>query len=195
MFEEIKKYVVVFVMAFAVLGYSACILSPTEVPPDKPASNWKDLTEKEDVITNLMQCYTSHDITHYKELLHEDYIWYNQVAEAEAGEVELYFQRDDDIQKTKNMFDAADRTYEDETKWLDKLELTIASGSWTQLTEFNGEACDDCWQTLRQYYITLDMAVGELTLYGDDNVQFTIVGVDKGGKRIYQLGRADDILR
>jgi hypothetical protein len=187
------KYAVLFLAALAAIGYSGCILSPTEEPPDKPKPVWKDLTQKEDVITNMLQAYASHDIAHYEELLHADYLWYNQVADVQGG-AEEYWQRDEEVRKTGNMFLAADQRYEDPQKWIDRLELTIVTpGSWEQVPEFNGNPCDNCWQTMREYTIRLEMNGGTTTITGNDNVQFTVVGVQKSGKTIYLLGRADDI--
>jgi hypothetical protein len=192
MFGNKTKYAILLFMVLALIGYSGCILTPKEEPPIKPETIWKDLTHKEDVIDNLLLCYQAHDISHYEELLHAQYLWYNQSTDVQNG-YEEYYQRDEEIKRTGGLFLAADRRYPDPMKYVDRLELTITSGSWQQIAEFNGNPCDDCWETTREYTITVEMNSGTTTLQGNDNVKFTIVGVPQGAKTYYRLGRADDI--
>jgi hypothetical protein len=171
-----------------------CVFGPEEDAQEKNSErlHCKPLTEKENVIHNLELSYNTADIECYTELLQADYIWYNQTAEVQGG-LNEYYLRDEDIEKTTNLFLAAKGQHPDSDKNLDKLELKLSSGTWTQITEFNEEACDDCWQTTREYSLTLVFNGGELTLYARDNVQLIIVGVDKDAQRIYQLARAFDI--
>lgn len=188
------KYAILFLMMAAVIGFGGCILSPTEELPDKPKPIWKDLTQKEDVIDNLVLSYKAHDIAHYEELLHADYLWYNQTTDVQ---LDPYWARDEEVTKVGKMFLAAESRHPDPTKWLDRLDLWIATDatgdSWEQADSVNGAPCDNCWQTMREYSIQLVMAEGDLTINGNDNVQFTVKGVEKGGKTIYLLLRADDI--
>ena len=59
----------------SLITVSGCILSPEEdvIPPD-PTEIYKPLTDRENVIYNLVQTYKYTDIEKYQELLHPDYI-------------------------------------------------------------------------------------------------------------------------
>jgi hypothetical protein len=187
------KFAFMTLAVFALIGYSGCILSPNEeVPVKPPVATYKSLTDKENLIYNLMQCYKEHNKNRFIELLHTDYVWYNQ-----AGSNPEYLTRTQDIDQTSKMFDAAEGNYPNPDLWIDKLELSIVQQGvyWTPLTEIEGVPCTDCWETTRDYYITAVVNGGNLTYIGNDLVKFIAIGVDKDGQRIYQLRRADDIKR
>lgn len=191
MFGNKMKYAFLLIAVFALIGYSGCILSPDEeVPEPQPKPTYKSLTDKENIIYNLMQCYKEHNLTRFEELLHPDYVWYNQ-----EGSTPEYNERAQDIYLTDRMFLAAEGKHPDPKLWLDKLELSIVQqgGYWTQVFVIGEVACDDCWETTREYYITAVISGGATTYIGNDLVKFIAIGVDKDGQRIYQLLRADDI--
>jgi len=191
MFGDRIKYAFLLVAVFAMIGYSGCILSPDEEPPPpKPESKYLPLTAKENVLLNLVQCYTDHNIVRYDELLHPDFIWYNQ-----EGLTPQFFDRATDVDKTGKMFLAAENKYSDPLLWIELLTLKIYPGTWLQITEFEQAPCEDCWETTRTYEISARMNGGEKTYVGYDEVRFILVSVDKGGQRIYQIRRADDIKR
>jgi len=205
MFEtKPMKFALVLVAALAVLGLSGCILSPKEEVPDKPPSVWKDLTQKEDVIDNLVQAYKAHDINHYQDLLLLDdqsafdpYIWYNQATDVGPPPegLEVYTLLQDDVRETRGMFAAADRASGVPTSlYLDQLDLTLLPGSWLQIADFNGIPCADCWETTREYTITIHFVEEDKTVTGNDLVKFTVVGIPVNGKTYYRLARADDIM-
>ena len=101
--------------------------------------------------------------------------------------------RSTEIRSTTNIFLAADKRSLDPTKYIDILALEIKDGSWQQVSDFQGQPCDSCWQTTREYFITVVMEGGNTTLNGNDLVQFTIVPVMEEGKKLYKIGRADDL--
>jgi hypothetical protein len=141
---------------------------------------YKSLTEKENLIYNLVLCYKQHNITRYEELLDQQFYFHNQD--------ETFADRAADIAQTGKMFAAAENTYSDPKLWLDKLELWIAQpGTWTQMAEINGAPCTDCWETTREYSITAIIAGGATTYIGNAQARFIAIGVDPRGKRIYQL--------
>jgi hypothetical protein len=187
------KFAFMTLAVFALVGYSGCILSPDEEVPQKPpVATYKSLTDKENIIYNLMQCYKEHNKDRFIELLHEDYVWYNQV-----GSSVEYLTRTQDIDQTNKMFDAAEGNYPNPDLWIDKLELSIVQQGmyWTPISDIEGVPCNDCWETTRDYYITAVVNGGNLTYIGNDLIKFIAIGVDKNGQRIYQLRRADDMKR
>ena len=191
------KHVFVLLMVLAAVGFVGCILSPTEEVPQKPpSSNYKDLTNKEDIVTNLVQSYKDHNIDRYTELLHTEYLWYNQKADVAKGAPQ-FNTRDEDIAMTHNLFLAADHKSADPDKQVDRLDLSIQSDptgdTWTHADTLNGSPCADCWQTTRDYYITVEMTGGTTTYIGNDLVTLYAVPVTKDGIKHYYLGRADDI--
>ncbi len=189
MFGNRMRYAFVAFAVFALAGYSGCILSPDEeVPQPKPKPSYKPLTEKENIIFNLVQCYKEHNIDRYDELLHPNYVWYNQF-----GSTPEHSDRAQDVYLTGRMFLAADSKHPNPDIWLEKLDLLIYNGVWTQVLEFENAPCDDCWETTRGYEITARLNGGATTYVGYDTVRFIVMGVDKNNQRIYQIRRADDI--
>jgi hypothetical protein len=171
---------------FSVIGYSGCILSPDEeVPQPQSPATYKPLTEKENLIYNLMQSYKEHNIARYEELLDPLYLWHDQDDAIKERAV--------DVDKTGKLFAAAENTYSDPKLWIEKLELTIYAGTWDQILEIDGAACSDCWQTTRDYYISARMTGGTLTYIGNDQAIFIVMGVNKGGQKIYQIRHIYDI--
>ncbi len=188
---KMKHAFALFVVLTAI-GFVGCILSPTEEPPKPhPSTNYKDLTNKEDVVTNLVQSYKDHNIDRFTELLHPDYLWYNQDADVANGAKE-FNTRDEDIAMTHNLFLAADHHNPNPDKQVDRLDLSITSAPWTQITELEGNPCEDCWQSTREYYITVELTGGTTTLIGNDLVNLTVVPITKDGTKHYYLRRADD---
>ncbi len=178
----------------SLLAVSGCILSPEEDPtPPDPTDNFKPLTDKENVMYNLVQSYKFTDIEKYQELLHPDYIWRNQETDVTEGKVPSeFYTRDQDIQGTLGLFKAKQGTHQDPSAVVDALELTIQPGSWQQITEVDGSPCEDCWETSRIYEI--NVVTPTKTYYGNDLVKFIVVSVTEGGKTLYKLRRGDDIL-
>jgi hypothetical protein len=191
MFGNRMKYAFLALAVFALIGYSGCILSPDEeVPLPEVKPSYKPLTDKENIIYNLMQCYKEHNIDRYDELLHPDFVWYNQ-----PGSIPEFNDRPQDVYLTGRMFLAAENKHPKPEVWLDKLELTIVQQGqyWTKIDSLEAAPCDDCWETTRDYYITAVTSGGKMTYIGNDLVQFIAKGVDLNGQRIYQLRRADDM--
>jgi hypothetical protein len=188
-----------------ILSYSyGCILSPQEdpAPNDRDPVEFKDLTEKEHVIINLVYSYQEKDFGEYSKILlgtddtyngstyPNGYYWYNQPGAVGEEDFILLGQ---DLTRTQYMFLAAEGTPAKDTHPpIFRLTLELTEGSWSQLPELWGEPCEDCWYTERQYDIFLDM--DQTDLYGTDNVQFYIVPVDEDGKKIYKIAVAKDIL-
>jgi hypothetical protein len=193
-------------ISIVILSYSVgCILSPQEdpAPPSSDPIEFKDLTEKEDVITNMLLSYQAKDYEPYMQLLlrPEDtyngstyangYYWYNQPG---AVGTELSILLGADLERTFNMFRAAEGDPVDKENHpvIYRLTLTLTEGSWSPITELWGEPCEDCWYTERQYDIFLE--AGQTDYHGFDNVQFYIVPVDEDGKKIYKIAVAKDVL-
>ncbi len=186
------------VTVLTALAFSSCILSPTEEPPPKPTPVWKDLTHKEDVISNMVQSYKVHDITHYQQLLTDEFIWVNNPVDyANKVVSEESYARDIELTRTGGLFDAAEQKYADQNLWIDRLELTISTSPnaevdmWEQMPDYLGNPCSDCWQTTRTYGITA--VFGEKTLAGVAPVHIVIIGTPSNGKTYYHIARMEDL--
>jgi len=196
-----RRFLNIMILLSLVLSVSfiGCILDPKpdKNPPDLgPQKEFKPLTEKENVIYNLVLSYARTDIAHYEELLHEDYIWVNQPRDQEEfGE---FYRRADDIRMVRHMFEAVNGRYKPP---IDRLELTIPifesdsltqSERWSPVPELeNGEPCEDCWETERIYTIKVD--IGDKTYIGDDKIRIIITSViDEDNVKKYKILRAID---
>jgi hypothetical protein len=91
------------------------------------------------------------------------------------------------------MFAAAKHTLPEHELWLDKLDLELNDGTWQPVSLFNEAACDDCWETTREYYVTLITAGGAVTYIANDRVTFIVVPVQVDGRTLYRIRRCDDI--
>ncbi len=187
-----------FLLLFHLVG---CSESGTSRPEPETVV-FEDLTEREDVIHNLVLSYQEKDIAQYSKLLlmpddtyngsayPNGYYWYHQPG---AVGPEEYLTGEEDLSCTGYIFLAANGTPAKPTHpVIFHLDLALTEGSWSPLSELWGEPCEDCWYTERQYDIFLEM--GDPDLHGTDNVQFYIVPVDEDGKKIYKIAVAKDIL-
>jgi hypothetical protein len=174
------------------LFLSSCILGTDEDDkPKEPAPDYRDLTDKDNVIRNLLESYKWCDIEEYERLLHPDYVWFNQERHVVTGGLPEYFTRDEDLASTGNLFKAKLGTHPDPLVKVNALNLVIQTGAWQRITEIDGSPCGDCWETTRLYEIAVVSPT--TTLYANDYVKFVVVPVVEGGNTLYKLRRADDI--
>lgn len=186
----------------SILAVSGCILSPDDGGGgDQPVVTYKALTDKENLIYNLMQTYKDCNIEEYKKLLYiggtlsafpDGYIWYNQAEDVQDGK-DPFYTREQDITYQQNMFAAKLGTYPDPNKLIDALSLTIEAGSWQELQDIGGIPCTDCWTTTRTYKLELRIPSQDLTYVGNDLIAFYVVAVTANNRKEYRILRADDI--
>jgi hypothetical protein len=190
--------VATFIFAAAALFILGCSDNSVQTPRDdhfETYRNYKSLAERENLIYNLMLCYREHNLPRYEELLHPDFIWYNQHQDVSGGLPEFYTKSEDSL-ITRNMFLAAENIYSDPKLWIDKLELQIAQpGTWTPVAEINGTPRTDCWETTRDYYLVLVMTGGDVTYIANDKARFVVVPVDLNGNKIYKIIQCEDLPR
>ena len=161
--------------------FSGCLFGPDdkETPSTPPDVVYKPLTDKDNVIYNLVTSYNNANIDEYTKLIHDDYIWFNQAEDVVMHGAEEFVLRDEDLARTANLFAARKGTHPDAALHLAKLELELYPGSWTQITEIEGIPCEDCWTTTREYYLTLVFKNAEMTFVANDLVKFTVVPVSE----------------
>ncbi len=179
------------VLASAALLVFGCSDDPVQpAPPPCGYPCYKPLTDKENLIYNLILCYKAHNLPRYEDLLHPDFMWYNQ-----AGVTPERCTRSEDVEITGNMFLAAEDRHPNEDLWIDKLDLVIYQpGTWTPIANFDSELCEDCWETTREYYLVLVMADGATTYIANGRVKFTVVPVAVNETKLYRIIRCDDLL-
>ncbi|RJR29747.1 MAG: hypothetical protein C4574_03120 [Candidatus Latescibacterota bacterium] len=178
--------------ALGLFFLSGCILGTDEDDkPKEPTPDYRPLTDKDNVIHNLIESYKWCDIEEYEKLLHPDYVWRNQERDVVMGGLPEYFTRDEDLASTGNLFKAKSGTHPDPLVIVNALNLVIQAGAWQGITEIDGSPCEDCWETTRLYEIAVVSPA--MTLYADDYVKFVVVPVTEGGKTLYKIRRADDI--
>lgn len=175
--------------------FSGCLFGPDdkETPDAPPDVVYKPLTDKNNVIDNLVTSYNDANIDEYTKLIHDDYIWCNQLEDVVMHGAEEFVLRDEDLARTGNMFAARKGTHPDAQLHLAKLQLELYPGSWTQITEIGGVPCADCWTTTREYYLTLVTKSGDMTYNASDLVKLWVVSVMEGDTKLYKLRRVDDI--
>jgi len=133
----------------ALLASPSCIFDPKEdpVPPPPNPVVWPDMTERDHVIKTVILCYENPKNgeagSRYNALLQSVYFFGLAAGDVEPGEPNI-MDRSTDIRSTEGIFE-----YET------MLELTITpeEGSWYEYPELDGEPCENCYATERQYFI------------------------------------------
>jgi len=135
----------------ALLASPACIFDPKEdpvIPVDDPIV-WPDMTNRDDVIKTIVLAYENRtdgeSLSRYNALVHTGYFFGLAPGDVEPGDSPI-MTRAEDIASTEFLFD---------TDLTAVLELTITpeEGSWYEYTELDGEPCENCFGTERQYFI------------------------------------------
>jgi hypothetical protein len=169
----------VLIACFSFLGGCKNLTAPVA-----PPGALKPLTEKENVISNLVASYDRADIAGYEELLHPDYTFRMQERDVASGQDE-FWTRDHDMHVTRNMFLAAKgQDKADPARNLDQLTLELGPGAWSPVDSIGGSPCGDCWMTTREYRLTLMFAGNRGGYVSNDLAQIIVVPVDEGGQRL-----------
>lgn len=173
---------------------SGCIFGPEdkgETPPRVP--EYRSLTDKENVVHNLLESYEWCNIERYEELLHADYVWHNRADDVIEGKVPTaFYTRDQDIASTGNLFKARLGTHPDSMVVVKRLKLKILSAPWQDVAELGGVPCGDCWETTRPYEIMVETPA--MTIVATGLVRLVVVPVADGTAKLYKLRRADDLV-
>ena len=178
------------VAAFALAAAAGLVLgcSDNATQPKVTKPRYPEATAPEIVIGNLFLSYKDRNIEQFEKLLHQDYIWYNR-----PGDAPLFLARSEDCAITRNLFLAAQHLHPAPAMWLDKLDLELYGGAWTSIVEFNGAACDDCWETTREYFLVLMMTSGGTIYVAGGSVRILVVPAVVTEKTVYRIIRCDEI--
>ncbi|MCK4350310.1 MAG: hypothetical protein KAX13_05590 [Candidatus Krumholzibacteria bacterium] len=193
-----KAYACIVLLATVLLA-AGCGDEGSPVTPEEDTAVFKTLTIPENLIYNLVLSYDELNIEEYAKLLlntydgdyGQEYCWYNQTEDAgNLGEVS--YRRDEEIERTGNMFQAAKGTpVKPEHPIIDELEFVIYNETRTAVDSLWGEPCEDCWMTERGYFIKI--RIGDDSIYGDDKVFFYVVPVQEGDVTTYRIALAIDV--
>ena len=181
------------------------VIGCSDSSPSKPEEEelyFGDLTEREDIIRNLVLSYREKDIAEYSRLLlraedtfggstyPNEYYWYHQPYEIM---IEDYLTREEDIGCTGNIFLAAQGTpAKPEHPVIERLVLQLTDGTFSPVDSLFGEPCEDCWSTEREYYLRLELG-GDMTINSSYHLLLYIVPVDGEGTKIYKVAQANDV--
>jgi len=161
------------------------------VTPKKSTSSYADLTEPEHVIENLLQSYEDRNYERFCELLKDpEYLFFLQPRDVYPVGDE-YWTLAEDCDITRRMFLAAMGAPEGSDPKVDRLELIITDGAWTDIDSIGSEECTGCKRTERIYDITL--VIGETTYLGNDIIGVYVQPVDDGGVTRYKIRRIYDL--
>jgi hypothetical protein len=143
--------------------------------PSTGVNPYRDLTEREDCIDNLIISHKRKDIEEYATLLHEEYIWYGGkwgLFSDELGSLD----RIEDIDLTEEIFQ---NTLQ--------LDLDIDGGVWEEIDEAGGNPCTDCWGTIRAYHFLARDAAEERYWMSDERIRVIVKPIDDGGTVRYRI--------
>ncbi len=197
-----KKLFLVSLSVMVVFS-SGCILDPKEEPiEENNKSEYKDLTEKEHCLINLVKSYDDRNIERYKQILYEEYMF---VMPEDNDGGKDYYDRDEEIAVTNNMFRSASgdpiENKLGQRLVTERLEFSIEpplvpEDDWAPIDSVAGEPCDDCWKTERRYYMEARINIdGTDRFLSTPNryVQFIIVPMQEDGKKKYKLRLAYEL--
>ena len=159
--RSVFKSALPLLLITALIVSSSCIFDPKEDPiiPVPDPIPWPDMTERDDVIKMVVLTYENPEdgesLSNYNALLHSQYFFGLAPGDVSPGDPPI-LTRAQDILSTEFLFDPEETTV---------LELTISpeEGSWTEYPELEGEPCENCYETQRQYFIRVQF--GDETTY------------------------------
>ncbi len=146
--RNLFKTALPLLLVTALLASPSCIFDPKEdplIPPVVPIE-WPDMTDRDDVIKTVVLCYENPkegtSEAKYNALLHSLYYFKLHESDVIPGGSPI-LDRAQDIVSTEFIFEATTL-----------LELTVTeTGSWYEYPEIEGEPCENCWETTRQYFV------------------------------------------
>jgi hypothetical protein len=159
MCRSVFKAALPLLLIAAVVLTPSCIFKPETkdvVDPPDPVE-WPDMTDRDDVIETVVLAYKNPKLgesnSRYNGLLHTQYFFKLHDTDVEPGESQI-MTRATDIASTEWLFDVHSM-----------LELTITeTGTWYEYSEIEGEPCEDCYETTRQYFVRAQLG-DETTIY------------------------------
>jgi hypothetical protein len=153
-----KTSIILLVLAMALTLSVSCNDPESPVKEDDDGIDWPDMASRDDVIETLVLTYMNpkdpESIPKYRALLHSQYFFGLAPQDVPLGG-SLIMTRLEDIAATEWIF---------EYEHLLELTLSPSVGTWISTTEVEGEACAECWQTTREYFIRAQF-VDEGTIY------------------------------
>jgi hypothetical protein len=153
------------------LVYPSCTDDKTTGPKKDQGIDWPNRADKEDCIEILKMTYEHRDIDKYQEIIlqpdpesdyfPEGYIWYNHPGD--TLEYGVFYDFEQDWKATLGIFEESRELF-----------LGITEGEWTELHEFRGKPCSNCWGTTRSYVVEMFRELGEMNFYASSKVRFVI---------------------
>ena len=141
-----RKSSIMLLIAAAIILVVSCSDDPQSPIEKDDEIHWPAMTDRDDVIKTVVLCYENprdgSSDSKYNALLHSLYFFKFRVSDVPPGDAPL-MTRVEDIMSTEWLF--AVTTI---------LELTVTeTGQWYEYPEIDGAACDNCWETTRQYFV------------------------------------------
>ncbi len=157
----LRKSSTAIIIALVFMVVASCDDDPPSpfIPPDDSVS-WPDMTSRDDVIKTVVLTYQKRKdgeaLSRYNALLHTQYFFGFAPADVQPGDPPI-MTRGQDIVSTEFLFDPSMTSV---------LELVIVpeEGSWYEYPELEGEPCENCYGTERQYFIRVRFGEGT-TIY------------------------------
>ena len=143
--------------------------------PAGEKSPYRDLTDKESCVTNLIVSHILKNIERYAELLSADYQWHG----AKWG---LYSDPLGSLDRAEDI---------DLTSWIFQntaaIELDISESEWISIEEIEGLPCAGCWETQRYYTFTTQDALDGAIEHAEHYVRIVVMAVEADGEDEYRI--------
>ena len=164
-----KTTVIILLLAVAMMSVVSCGDDPA-TPVEEDPIVWPDMTSRDDVIKTVVLTYANRKIgeatSRYNALLHSQYFFGLAPEDVPPGNPPI-LTRAEDIAATEWLFS-------NETTVLE-LTITPEVGSWYEYFELEGESCENCYGTERQYFIRAQFGNETTTFQSTPGRAFAVV--------------------
>jgi len=189
-----RSLVALIAVALLMTSLPGCILDPKETVEEqkKEPVEWPDRTDIEDCIEIIDLVYNREkDVEKYKEVLlkpsqddsdplSDGFYWWNQKEDVDEGRIEEFWGYSVEWMSTAGLLQHEQG-----------MSLDMFPGTWESISDFRGGPCEDCWETIRSYYLDVKLDNG-MNYIGDFFVKF-VVGPDPDNPDRYVIYQMEDL--
>jgi hypothetical protein len=143
----LKRTTITLLLLALALAFSVSCNDPASPAKEEDEGiDWPGMTSKDDVVRTLLLTYENpkegESVSRFTALLHSNYFFALDLSDVGVGEPAI-LTRAVDIAATEWIFENTSL-----------LELIIAeTGTWNPYNEIEGEPCENCWESTREYRI------------------------------------------
>ena len=183
---KLRIVLTILVCTIAGLIATSCGDDDPVAPPPLKDDDFKDLTQKDDVLFNLEWLFNEFNQSQYDKLLDDDFVFFFSDADFSSGRTPKQWTREYEIMAYKGFYDP-NRA---EKRVIDRsLVLTYADDAWTEIAPYDPVkyAGESWYLTTVEYDMAIMIDVSPEVTYVASNIQMEVTirwDTDKGHYRM-----------